>query len=88
MKKGIRTGMSVVKNKKAYIVFSNLPKGEYAVMMYHDENTNGKMDANFIGIPKEDYAASNGARGFMGPPKYDDAKFTVTSDKKIVIKIK
>jgi uncharacterized protein (DUF2141 family) len=87
LKKGIQFGKTVVKNKKAYIVFSNLPRGEYAVSMYHDENANGKLDANFIGIPKEQYASSNGAKGFMGPPKFDDAKFTLSSNQKMVIKI-
>jgi uncharacterized protein (DUF2141 family) len=87
LRKGIQTGKTVVKNKKAYIVFSNLPKGEYAVSMYHDENANGKLDANFVGIPKEGYATSNGAKGFMGPPKYEDAKFTLSSNQKMVINI-
>ena len=87
LKTNIKSSKTVVKNKKTYAVFTNLLQGEYAVMMYHDENANGKMDANFVGIPKEGYAASNGATGFMGPPKYDDAKFTVTSDKKIAMRI-
>jgi uncharacterized protein (DUF2141 family) len=87
LRKGIQTGKTVVKNKKAYIVFSNLPKGEYAVSMYHDENANGKLDANFVGIPKEGYASSNGAKGFMGPPKFEDAKFSLSTNRKMVIKI-
>ena len=41
---------------------------------------------NFMGIPKEDIACSNNAKGFMGPPKYEDAKFTITKDLKIEIK--
>lgn len=87
LKKTFKSIKTVVKNKKTYAIFTNLTKGEYAVSMYHDENSNGKMDANFMGIPKESYAASNGAKGFMGPPKHDDAKFTLTSNKKLSIKI-
>lgn len=45
------------------------------------------MDTNFFGIPKEDYGCSNNARGFMGPPKYDDAKFQLSENKTIEIKI-
>lgn len=56
-------------------VFQNLPAGEYAVSVYHDENNNKKMDTNFFGIPKEGVGASNNARGHLGPPKYKDAKF-------------
>jgi len=67
------------------VVFEGIPKGTYAVSIYHDENDNGKMDSNFIGIPKEDYACSNDAKGFMGPPKWKDAKFELRSDKTITI---
>ena len=40
-----------------------------------------------MGIPIEDYACSNGAKGFMGPPKYSDAKFKLSESKIITIKI-
>ncbi len=77
----------VIYNKKAEVTFTNIPKGEYAISIFHDENSNGKLDSNFMGIPKEDYAASNDAKGFMGPPKYKNAKFIVKEDKTILIKI-
>lgn len=54
----------------------NLPaldKGRYALALFHDINQNGKLDRNFIGIPKEPYAFSNDARGSFGPPKFDKA---------------
>ncbi len=41
----------------------------------HDENGNGKLDKNFIGMPTEGYGASRAARGTMGPPKWEDAVF-------------
>lgn len=87
LKQAIKSTKTEIKGKKSYAVFNNVPKGEYAVSMYHDENANNKMDTNFVGIPKEGYAASNGAKGFMGPPKYDDAKFVVAADKKIALRI-
>jgi uncharacterized protein (DUF2141 family) len=37
----------------AQAVFSGVPQGTYAVMVFHDENNNGKLDKNMIGIPKE-----------------------------------
>jgi uncharacterized protein (DUF2141 family) len=76
-----------IKNKKSIITFRNLPKGEYAVSFLHDENENKKMDTNFFGVPKEDYGCSNNAKGFMGPPKYEDAKFQLTANKVIEIRI-
>ncbi len=54
----------------------DLPYGTYAISLYHDENNNGKMDANFIKIPKEPYGFSNNARGMFGPPKFKDAQFS------------
>jgi uncharacterized protein (DUF2141 family) len=76
-----------IKNKKSMTTFKNLPKGEYAVSFFHDENGNKKMDTNFFGVPKEAYGCSNNAKGFMGPPKYVDAKFQLTANKIIEIKI-
>lgn len=64
----------------ATIKFENVPDGEYAISIYHDENDNGKFDTNFLGIPKEDYACSNGARGKLSPPKWKDALFEVNGD--------
>ena len=67
------------------MTFENIPEGTYAVSIFHDENNNDKLDSNFIGIPKEDYGCSNNAKGFMGPPKWKDAKFELNSDKTITI---
>ena len=64
-----------INNRKAEALFKDLPQGEYAIKLIHDENSNGKMDTNFLGIPKEDYAFSNNARGTFGPPDYKKAKF-------------
>ena len=51
------------------------------------KNDNGKMDTNFLGIPKEPVAISNNAKGKFGPPKYKDAKFMIsTSPTNIKIK--
>jgi uncharacterized protein (DUF2141 family) len=50
--------------------------GVYAVACFHDENGNGKLDIGLFGIPKEGTAASKDAKGTMGPPKFNDAKFS------------
>ena len=59
------------------VVFKDLPEGTYAFAVFHDANSNGKMDKNLVGIPTEDYAFSNNAMGKMGPPSFDDAKFAL-----------
>ena len=50
--------------------FNNLPNGNYAIKLYHDENANQKMDFNLLGIPTEGYGFSNNARGVMSAPKF------------------
>ncbi len=59
------------------LVFSNLAPGDYAVMLFHDENGNTKMDSNIVGIPTEGYGFSNDAKGSFGPPKFSAMKVTV-----------
>ncbi|WP_166385239.1 MULTISPECIES: DUF2141 domain-containing protein [unclassified Polaribacter] len=87
LKKHFKGDVVKIKDKKSLVIFKDLPKGEYAVSFIHDENSNNKMDTNFMKIPKEDYGCSNNARGFMGPPKYKDAKFQLIANKTIEIKI-
>ncbi|MFT6959309.1 MAG: hypothetical protein ACJA17_000397 [Polaribacter sp.] len=87
LKKPFKSAIIKIINKKSMVIFKDIPKGAYAVSFVHDENDNKKMDTNFIGIPKEDFGCSNNATGFMGPPKYEDAKFQLTKNKTINIKI-
>jgi uncharacterized protein (DUF2141 family) len=78
--KGYKSTKSVIDNKTCTVTFTNVPQGIYAISLFHDVNDNNKMDTNFIGIPKEDYACSNNAKGFMGAPKWKDAQFEVKNE--------
>lgn len=80
--KGVKSDIT---NKSCTVTFKDIPEGTYAVSIFHDENDNGKLDSNILGIPKEDYGCSNNATGFMGPPKWKDAKFELKTDKTITI---
>ena len=68
-----------VTGDRATYTFSGIPSGDYAIAIYHDRNGNGKLDKNFFGIPKEEYAFSNNAKGLVGAPDFDKAKFTLES---------
>jgi uncharacterized protein (DUF2141 family) len=59
------------------VVFDNLPAGTYAVGAYHDENGNEHLDTNFLGLPEEGYALSNGVRAVTSKPTFQQAAFTV-----------
>jgi uncharacterized protein (DUF2141 family) len=65
-----------IKDKTSTCSFDPIPAGTYAVACFHDENGNGRMDKNFLGIPKEGMVVSNHAKGSMGPPPFDKAKFS------------
>jgi len=73
---------------KARVVFEGLRPGGYAVAAYHDENGDGKLDTGFLGIPAEGLAASNDAKGFMGPPSFEKAKVEVAQgETRIVVHV-
>ncbi len=59
----------------ATCVFRDVVPGVWGISVYHDENGNGELDTGWFRIPKEGTGASNDARGRMGPPKFEDAKF-------------
>jgi outer membrane protein len=50
--------------------------GEYALLVYYDENGNGRIDRNFMGIPKEPLGFSNRYRP-RGPPSYSRSAFVL-----------
>jgi uncharacterized protein (DUF2141 family) len=54
-------------------VFSSLPPGRYAVIVFQDANGDGRIDKNIVGVPTEAYGFSRNASGFLGPPGFDDA---------------
>lgn len=61
--------------RQGRLVFEGLAPGSYALICFHDENGNGRLDTGIFGIPTESYAASNGARNPFGPPRFRDARF-------------
>ena len=56
----------------AQVVFSGLAPGRYAVMAYHDENSDGKLNLRFGMFPTEGYGLSNNPT-VIGPPKFADS---------------
>ncbi len=64
-----------------------LPPGIYGARVLHDLNGNGEMDSNFVGMPKEPWAFSNNATGRLGPAKWQDAKFEISGDTALEIRL-
>ena len=58
-------------------VLRDLPPGRYAVNAFHDENDNGELDTNLVGIPSEGYGFANDPGAAFGPPDFEAAAVTV-----------
>ena len=84
--KPLQSEIGNIENGKTTITFKEVASGEYAIVCYHDKNSNDKMDFQPNGMPLEAYGASNNVMNF-GPPRFDDAKFTVV-DKNVSLEIK
>lgn len=56
-----------------------LEPGRYAIKVVHDENGNGKLDTNFMGMPVEGYGFSNNPR-VMRMPTFEEAAFELGQD--------
>ncbi len=73
----------------ANLVFTNIPFGDYAISLYFDENENGKLDKNFLGIPKESYGFSNNIYHATKATSFEEAKFNLKQNNQIIaIKLK
>ncbi len=71
------TNIMVIKVRKtqARCDFEDIPPGTYALGVIHDENMNGRLDTNVLGVPKEGYGFSNDAQGWLGAPSFEAASF-------------
>ncbi|HNY63990.1 MAG TPA: DUF2141 domain-containing protein [Deltaproteobacteria bacterium] len=61
--------------RKVEFTLRGLPYGQYAIVVFHDVNSNGVLDKNLMGVPKEAYGSSNNVRGKFGPPDYGRIRF-------------
>jgi len=70
-----------------HIAITDVPQGEYALAIFHDENGNDKLDTNWLGIPKEKVAFSHAKMKTFGPPAFKDCAFMVAKDTKINVSL-
>ncbi len=77
LKKPVKGIKAAAQQGKTSVVVKDLPAGDYAIVVYHDANENGKLDRNLVGMPIEDYAFGNNAIGNMGPPGFLAAKISL-----------
>ena len=71
------------------VKFDQVIPGVYAIAVFFDENGNGELDKNFLGIPKEVYGFSNNIIPLTRSATFKEASFIVAaSAETIVIKVK
>jgi uncharacterized protein (DUF2141 family) len=64
-----------VRHTQARCDFEDIPPGTYALAIIHGENSTGKLDTNWLGIPTEGYGFSNDVKGSLGAAANDGASF-------------
>ena len=76
-----------VKGTTETIIIDDLPKGEYAFMLYHDKNSDGKLNQNILGIPKEPFAFSNNVKPKLSKPTFEQCKFLLQNNIKVQVSL-
>jgi uncharacterized protein (DUF2141 family) len=78
----VRKKMTVVPGRPTRCTFENVAPGTYAMTFIHDENDNGKLDKNLLGMPTEGYGVSNNRTYATKAPSWAECKFVVERGKK------
>ena len=79
------SGKSAVYTLK--FTFADLPAGRYAIAVYHDENSNGKMDTYWYGKPREGAAASNNPHPSFRAPNFKESSFDLSDNQTVTLKM-
>lgn len=82
--KAFQTVVAAIEEGRARVAFHDVPYGEYAAAVLHDENGNGRMDFSWMMFPKEGFGASNITEKRFLPPPFSDAKFLLNSEERIL----
>lgn len=71
-----KTTTAPIVNRTATCEFTGIAPGVFAVVLFHDENGDGKFNRNWIGLPQEGYGFSNDAPAHFHPPRFEEASFS------------
>ena len=78
-----------IESGRAHALFTDVPYGEYALSVLHDENGDKQMKSSWLGQPREGFGFSGRPRYNFGPPTFSDAAFLlVSTNREIVIWMK
>ena len=83
-KRFVKNGIS---NGEMKVKFS-LEPGIYGLSLLDDENSDGKMEYNFVRLPKEGFGFSDYYHTGLTRPKFDSFKFSIDQSKKRTITVR
>jgi len=76
----IATASVPITDNSMSVMFDNLFPSKFVVMLYHDEDNNGDLETNFLGLPLEGYGFSNNVEPSFGKPDFDELAIEVPED--------
>ncbi len=74
----VRNAIPVAANSDAVLTFPDVPAGQYAVVVLHDENANHRLDRNILRVPKEGFGFANNPHVGLSAPSWNDSSVQVT----------
>jgi uncharacterized protein (DUF2141 family) len=77
-----------VEDRAARGTFLGLPPGEYAILVFHDEDEDGELDRNFLGIPREGYGASRNSLPSFSAPKFKGNRFALAAGESKLVQMR
>ncbi|EAZ89686.1 DUF2141 domain-containing protein [Crocosphaera chwakensis] len=66
------------------ITFNDLPPNTYAVAVFWDNNSDGELNRNFLGVPTEKFGFSSNPVIRTGPPKFSDSAILITGKNQVI----
>lgn len=86
-KKCYRILSAKIENGSSEVTFENLPAGQYAINILHDEDSDGRIKKGLI-LPKEGIGFSKyQSIGLSNKPSFKKASFALKEDKEINITV-
>lgn len=87
--RGLQKQCTKITDTPLPITFENLKAGSYAVAVFHDQNNDGTLNSNVLGIPSEGFGFSSNPEIRTRAPKFSEAAFLVAGpDTNIQIQLK
>ena len=76
-----------IRQRMAATTLTGITPGTYAIAVFHDENSNGRLDT-MLGIPREGFGFSNNPPLRPRAPRFSECSFTVSGKIDVPIELK